>query len=63
MSLNEQVMLHPSLVYVCAQGLYPESHGIVGNFFFDTELNDSFMLGGANQNDPKWWLGEPVSGH
>ena len=46
-----------------AQGLYPESHGIVDNYFFDRKLHESFSLGGASQNDPKWWLGEPVSGY
>ena len=40
------------------QGLYPESHGIVDNYFYDKVLVDSFYLG---NNDPKWWLGEPVS--
>ena len=40
------------------QGLYPESHGIVDNYFRDKILKDSFSLG---NNDPKWWLGEPVS--
>ena len=40
------------------QGLYPESHGIVDNNFYDKILKDSFNL---STKDPKWWLGEPVS--
>lgn len=40
------------------QGLYPESHGIVDNHFYDKTLKDSFSLG---DTDPKWWQGEPVS--
>jgi ectonucleotide pyrophosphatase/phosphodiesterase family protein 1/3 len=43
------------------QGLHPESHGIVNNYFYDTVLQDKFYIGVQNQNDPKWWLGEPVS--
>lgn len=35
-----------------ATGLYEESHGIVGNNFFDPTLNDTFHL---NDTDPKWW--------
>ena len=44
-----------------SQGLHPESHGIVNNYFYDTVLRDKFYIGVQNQNDPKWWLGEPVS--
>ena len=43
------------------QGLYPESHGIVNNAFYDTKLREQFYIGSRNQNDPKWWRGEPVS--
>lgn len=25
-------------------GLWPESHGIVGNFFYDPETNDTFVI-------------------
>lgn len=42
------------------KGLYPESHGIVSNRFYDRDLMEYFHIGSANQNDPKWWLAEPV---
>ncbi|KAJ3354819.1 Serine/threonine kinase [Entophlyctis luteolus] len=43
-------------------GLYPESHGIVGNVFFDPELNDTFVYVDSTKNkESKWWGGEPVS--
>jgi predicted AlkP superfamily pyrophosphatase or phosphodiesterase len=42
-------------------GLYPESHGIVGNEFFDPELNDTFYYKDpARSWDSKWWFGEPI---
>ncbi len=42
-------------------GLYPESHGIVNNAFYDAKTGDYF----SHKNDtvtadPKWWLGSPV---
>jgi predicted AlkP superfamily pyrophosphatase or phosphodiesterase len=42
-------------------GLYPESHGIVGNEFIDRELNDTFFYKDpARSWDSKWWKGEPI---
>ena len=49
------------MIILPPQGLHPESHGIVNNYFYDTVLQDKFHIGVQNQNDPKWWLGEPVS--
>ena len=49
-----------SLSLLTFQGLYPESHGIVNNHFYDKDLKEYFRIGSADQNDPKWWLGEPV---
>jgi hypothetical protein len=47
--------------YSIATGLYPESHGIVSNSFYDPEFKQNFSLGCAScQKDPKWWLGEPI---
>lgn len=43
------------------QGLYPESHGIVNNVFYDQHLNEIFTLGRPMTFDPRWWGGEPVS--
>ncbi|XP_042862359.1 glycerophosphocholine cholinephosphodiesterase ENPP6-like [Penaeus japonicus] len=37
-------------------GLYPESHGIVGNFIYDEERNASFNLDRLETTtDPIWW--------
>ncbi|CEI95512.1 hypothetical protein RMCBS344292_09696 [Rhizopus microsporus] len=42
-------------------GLYPESHGIVGNYFYDPVLNDSFYYKSPEHSwDSKWWGGEPI---
>lgn len=46
--------------YTLATGLYPESHGIVGNTFWDPELRAEFYYTDpARSLDPKWWGGEP----
>ncbi|ORZ17724.1 alkaline-phosphatase-like protein [Absidia repens] len=42
-------------------GLYPESHGIVGNYFYDAELDDDFNYKDPSHSwDEKWWGGEPI---
>ncbi|KAI9304857.1 alkaline-phosphatase-like protein [Cunninghamella echinulata] len=42
-------------------GLHPEAHGIVGNYFYDPVLNDSFYYKSPEQSwDEKWWGGEPI---
>ncbi|KAM5346786.1 hypothetical protein ACJ41O_009791 [Fusarium nematophilum] len=59
--------MHPSFPsvtfpnhYTLATGLYPESHGVVGNTFWDTELEAEFYYTDPNRSlDPKWWGGEP----
>ena len=46
--------------YSIVTGLYPESHGIIGNQFYDPDLkaNFSFYTGAT---DSKWWQnGEPI---
>ncbi|KAH7316599.1 alkaline-phosphatase-like protein [Stachybotrys elegans] len=46
--------------YTLATGLYPESHGVVGNTFWDPELKAEFYYTDpARSLDPKWWGGEP----
>lgn len=46
--------------YTIATGLYPESHGVVGNSFWDPTLEEEFYYTDpARSLDPKWWLGEP----
>ena len=52
--------LSPLLIY--SQGLHPESHGIVNNFFYDVDLQEEFrMPNDESMTKSQWWLGEPVS--
>ncbi|KAM0417293.1 hypothetical protein ACHAPT_012734 [Fusarium lateritium] len=59
--------MHPSFPsvtfpnhYTLATGLYPESHGIVSNTFWDPDLQAEFFYTDPNRSlDPKWWGGEP----
>ncbi|OZJ02326.1 hypothetical protein BZG36_04293 [Bifiguratus adelaidae] len=47
--------------WTLATGLYPESHGIVGNEFYDPELHESFFYKDPKLSwDSKWWHGEPI---
>ncbi|KAJ3288336.1 hypothetical protein HDU79_004945 [Rhizoclosmatium sp. JEL0117] len=47
--------------YSIVTGLYPESHGIVANVFWDSLLNDTFVYVDPVKNkDSKWWFGEPI---
>ncbi|KAI8843598.1 alkaline-phosphatase-like protein [Chytridium lagenaria] len=47
--------------YTLVTGLYPESHGIVANVFFDPRLNDTFVYVDSEKNgQSKWWGGEPL---
>ncbi|CAH1767303.1 8436_t:CDS:2 [Entrophospora sp. SA101] len=42
--------------YTIVTGLYPESHGIVGNEFYDPDLNDDFYYTKPEKSfDSKWW--------
>ncbi|KAG5912634.1 hypothetical protein E4U42_002088, partial [Claviceps africana] len=47
--------------YTLATGLYPEAHGIVGNSFWDPDLQAEFYYTDpARSLDAKWWAaGEP----
>lgn len=46
--------------YTLATGLYPESHGVVGNTFWDPELKAEFYYTDPSRSlHPKWWGGEP----
>ena len=46
--------------YTIATGLYPESHGVVGNTFWDPTLQaEFFYTDPARSMDAKWWMGEP----
>ncbi|KXG52028.1 Alkaline phosphatase-like, alpha/beta/alpha [Penicillium griseofulvum] len=42
-------------------GLYPESHGIVGNTFWDPNMEEEFYYTHpAVSMQPKWWMAEPL---
>ncbi|KAJ0964481.1 hypothetical protein J5N97_025619 [Dioscorea zingiberensis] len=43
--------------YSIVTGLYPESHGIINNFFIDPISCDAFS---KRRHEPRWWLGEPL---
>ncbi|KAJ0985496.1 hypothetical protein J5N97_003852 [Dioscorea zingiberensis] len=43
--------------YSIVTGLYPESHGIINNFFIDPISGDAFS---KHRHGPRWWLGEPL---
>ncbi|KAL8981543.1 MAG: hypothetical protein Q9205_003700 [Flavoplaca limonia] len=48
--------------YTLVTGLHPESHGVVGNTFWDPKLNEDFYYTDpARSMQPKWWAGgEPL---
>ena len=46
--------------YTLVTGLYPESHGIVGNTFWDVDLQEEFFYTNPLAMLPKWWGGEPL---
>lgn len=42
-------------------GLYPESHGIVGNAFYDPKIDEYFSYNDQKDlRESKWWLAEPI---
>ncbi|PIK33478.1 putative venom phosphodiesterase 2, partial [Apostichopus japonicus] len=45
--------------YTQVTGLYPESHGIVGNNMYDSDLG-VFSLSSSNKLKSEWWGGEPI---
>jgi len=47
--------------FTMVTGLYPESHGIVGNSFYDPELEEEFFYTNPEHSmQPKWWTAEPL---
>lgn len=54
----------PSLTFpnhfTLATGLYPESHGMVANDFYDPNLKEPFTVMPGKTDDPKWWTAEPI---
>ncbi|CAL4074487.1 unnamed protein product, partial [Meganyctiphanes norvegica] len=42
-------------------GLYPENHGIVGNYIYDPVAKDFFSLDDSDSmGQQKWWEAEPI---
>uniref|UniRef100_A0A3B4DTA2 SMB domain-containing protein n=1 Tax=Pygocentrus nattereri TaxID=42514 RepID=A0A3B4DTA2_PYGNA len=48
-------------LYTLATGLYPESHGIVGNTMHDPVFEANFNLRGREKLNHRWWGGQPVT--
>uniref|UniRef100_A0A8C9W8M9 Ectonucleotide pyrophosphatase/phosphodiesterase 2 n=1 Tax=Scleropages formosus TaxID=113540 RepID=A0A8C9W8M9_SCLFO len=46
-------------LYTLATGLYPESHGIVGNSMYDPVFDANFLLRGREKLNHRWWGGQP----
>ncbi|KAL4806346.1 alkaline-phosphatase-like protein [Aspergillus unguis] len=47
--------------FTLVTGLYPESHGVVGNTFWDPELQEQFYYTKPTISmQPKWWNAEPL---
>lgn len=48
--------------YTLVTGLHPESHGVVGNSFWDPEWDEDFFYTDPTRSmQPKWWAdGEPL---
>uniref|UniRef100_A0A673LEJ2 Ectonucleotide pyrophosphatase/phosphodiesterase family member 2-like n=1 Tax=Sinocyclocheilus rhinocerous TaxID=307959 RepID=A0A673LEJ2_9TELE len=51
---------YPNL-YTITTGLYPESHGIVGNSMHDPGFDANFNIRGKEKLNHRWWGGQPVS--
>ncbi|XP_061902828.1 ectonucleotide pyrophosphatase/phosphodiesterase family member 2-like isoform X1 [Entelurus aequoreus] len=47
-------------LYTLATGLYPESHGIVGNTMHDPVFNATFSLRTREKLNHRWWGGQPI---
>ncbi|OWY50381.1 Phosphodiest-like protein [Alternaria alternata] len=47
--------------YTMATGMYPEAHGVVGNTFWDPELQQEFYYTDPDRSlQAHWWGGEPL---
>ncbi|XP_060051667.1 ectonucleotide pyrophosphatase/phosphodiesterase family member 2 isoform X3 [Erinaceus europaeus] len=47
-------------LYTLATGLYPESHGIIGNSMYDPVFDAIFHLRGREKFNHRWWGGQPL---
>ncbi|XP_043117298.1 ectonucleotide pyrophosphatase/phosphodiesterase family member 2-like isoform X3 [Puntigrus tetrazona] len=50
---------YPNL-YTITTGLYPESHGIVGNSMHDPGFEANFNIRGKEKLKHRWWGGQPI---
>eukprot|EP00026_Physarum_polycephalum_P004248 Phypoly_transcript_04265.p1 GENE.Phypoly_transcript_04265~~Phypoly_transcript_04265.p1 ORF type:complete len:454 (+),score=51.76 Phypoly_transcript_04265:712-2073(+) len=46
--------------YSIVTGLYPESHGIIANTFYDPTFNATFRIDTSAVTEARWWGGEPL---
>ncbi|XP_042225372.1 venom phosphodiesterase 2-like [Homarus americanus] len=46
--------------YTIATGMYPPSHGIIANKFYDPVFRAEFRLGNPESFKKRWWGGEPI---
>lgn len=46
--------------YSIITGLYPDNHGIVDNYFYDSDWEQMFSLNGKNTDNGKWFGGTPL---
>jgi predicted AlkP superfamily pyrophosphatase or phosphodiesterase len=46
--------------FTLVTGLYPESHGMVANDFYDPNLKEYFTPKPGKSDDAKWWTAEPI---
>ena len=49
----------PSLFFNL-QGMYPASHGIIANKFYDPSFDAEFRVGREEFFKKRWWGGEPL---
>ncbi len=58
------IPMFPSMTYPNHQtivtGWRPAHHGIIHNNFYDPVLKEAFSFNKPDQQDPKWWGGEPI---
>ncbi|XP_037829720.1 ectonucleotide pyrophosphatase/phosphodiesterase family member 2-like [Kryptolebias marmoratus] len=47
-------------LYSLATGLYPESHGIIGNSMYDPVFDATFNLRSREKLNHRWWGGQPI---
>uniref|UniRef100_A0A8C8DTB6 Ectonucleotide pyrophosphatase/phosphodiesterase 2 n=1 Tax=Oryzias sinensis TaxID=183150 RepID=A0A8C8DTB6_9TELE len=47
-------------LYSMATGLYPESHGIIGNSMYDPQFDAFFNLRSQEKLNHRWWGGQPI---